>query len=156
MYRSFIILAILCLVAPIAHGDDRQTQVPLAPKAGAYEIGSYRYVLTLIVTNDGRVTEVGSLFRDGLPIAGDDYFRLELSVGSFIWYPVNEQGRMFGWTRIDPDKKHSEWYMALMEPKPDRCANMWRTVMRDPIPGGDRSREDRPPSVDVKGPQRNQ
>lgn len=156
MNRTFLIFAMLLLAAPMADGDEKQTQVPIAPKAGIYEIDSYRYVLTPIVTNAGRVTEVGSLFRDGLPIAGDDYFRLELSVGSFIWYPVNEQGHSYGWTRIDPGMKHSEWYMALIEPKPDRRAGMWRTVMRDPIPKGDRSSKGRPPVVDTKGLPRNQ
>lgn len=133
MKYPLLLLAILWLAPPV-HADDKPAQVPLDPAAGTYEIGDYRYVLSELATNEGRVTQVGTLYRKGLPVAGDDYFRLELPIGSFIWHPPMEGEPATGWSRINPEMKHPRWSMALIEPAPAKDAKFLRTMMRDPIP----------------------
>jgi hypothetical protein len=150
-----LLLTALCLLVSRADASDKPTEVPLHPEAGTYEVGAYRFVLSVVVTNEGQFTEVGSLFRDGLPIAGSDYYRLELPNGSFIWYPPRDGETSQGWTRIDPHMKHSRWSMALIEPAPAQTAKYLRTVMRDPILK-DAPRAKPQPATEEKGPPRNQ
>jgi hypothetical protein len=130
--RHGLLIALLCLATP-SEAADPPAMVPFPAAAGTYDHGDYRFVLSVVVTNEGKVTEVGSLFRGGLPIAGGDYYRLELPLGSFIWFPPKENGPAQGWTRIGPTKQ-SRWSMALIEPNPPKDAKFLRTIMRNPIP----------------------
>lgn len=128
----------MCVIAVQGLAAETPKQVPLEPKVGTYELKPYRYVLTHVIYNDGSITKVGSLFRNGMPVAGTDFYRLELSIGSFIWHPSKPSEysscHLVGWIRIDPTKKHSAWTMALIDSKPAPDAKVLRTVERNPVP----------------------
>jgi hypothetical protein len=134
MKFSVLTLSIACSVACSLGADEVAKQVPIDPPPGAYEVAPFRYVLTQVVNNDGSVTQVGTLSRDGVPVAGSDFYRLELPIGSFIWYPSkpseHSPGDQIGWIRIAPLKKYSRWEMALIEPNPPPNAKLLRTVQR--------------------------
>jgi len=133
--RIFI-SALVCLFASQLSADEKPEQVPLDPKAGTYESGPFRYVLTDVISNDSSVTRVGTLFRGGRPVAGSDYFRLELPIGSFIWYPPKpsapNDSPLAGWIRIDPRRKYPRFTMAVIDPDSTPDAKVWRTVERNP------------------------
>lgn len=128
----FAVALCLLLLGGSARAAAPLREVPLDPQVGDYEIGDYRYVLSEAIGNDGRTIRTGALLRYELPIAGDDFFRLELPIGSFIWHPSHGGDGKQGWQRIDSGKKHPEWYMAVIEP-PAKDARYLRTRRRDPI-----------------------
>src|SRR5438093_20219 len=76
--------------------------VPLEPKPGTYRCESYTFTLQELPRADGKAIQVGSLSLNDIPVAGGNYHRLELPVGSFIWYPQAEDAQSIGWTRINP------------------------------------------------------
>ncbi len=156
MKRLITILLIGAFASTVADGQipagarlEKFSSVPLEPKPGIYECGSYTFFLQELPRADGSAIQAGSLFLDGKPVAGGDYHRLELPIGSFIWYPLTENAKQIGWTRIDPKKKHSRWDMAIISDRKDSRGN-WVTKQK-PSPEeeerdrrGDGSKPDQP------------
>lgn len=118
----------------MALGDkpDPAAPVPLSPKPGVYRSGAYVYTLIELPRSEGKPVLVGSLARDNAVVTGGDYYRLELPSGSFIWYPPAEDQLEVGWTRINPERKHSRWSMAIIAEKKNAQGH-WVTKPRDPI-----------------------
>ncbi|MFN0129834.1 MAG: hypothetical protein ACKV19_24480 [Verrucomicrobiales bacterium] len=146
MKSLITILLIGAFASTVADGqipaDARQekvSSVPLEPKPGIYECGSYTFLLQELPRADGSAIQAGSLYLDGKPVAGGDYHRLELPIGSFIWYPLTENAKQIAWTRIDPKKKHSRWDMAVISDRKDSRGN-WVTKQKPSPEEEDRNR----------------
>lgn len=158
MKRLITILLIGAFAFTIADGQtpadtkrEKVSSVPLEPKPGIYECGSYTFFLQELPRADGSVIQAGSLYLDGKPVAGGDYHRLELPIGSFIWYPPIENANQIGWARIDPGKKHSRWNMAVISDRKDSRGN-WVTKERPSAEEEERNRrpEDGQPEMPDK------
>ena len=146
MKRLITILLIWVFAFTVANGQipadtrhEKVSSVPLEPKPRIYECGPYTFSLQELPRADGSAIQVGSLYLDGKPVAGGDYHRLELPIGSFIWYPPIENAKQFGWTRIDPKKKHSRWDMAVISDRKDSRGN-WVTKDRPSAEKEERNR----------------
>jgi hypothetical protein len=118
--------------------QEKVSSVPVEPKPRIYECGSYTFFLQELPRADGSAIQAGSLYLDGKPVAGGDYHRLDLPMGSFIWYPPTENAKQIGWTRIDPEKKHSRWVIAIISDRKDSRGN-WVTKEK-PSPEEERNR----------------
>lgn len=127
-------------------GDDRI--VPVDPKPGVYPCGAFTYTLLELPRAEGKPLLVGSLAKEGAPVAGGEYYRLELPIGSFIWYPPIADSAEVGWIRIGP-KKYSRWSMAILDEKKN-AQGQWVTRMRDPLPAAPPNpRPAAPPAVHI-------
>jgi hypothetical protein len=124
--------ALLFLSGSVSRGDDPDRGVPLNPKPGVYRCGADVYTLTDLPRAEGKPVQVGLLSRANSAVAGGDYHRLELPIGSFIWDPPTAGRSEVGWTRIDPRRKHSRWTMASIDTRKD-AEGRWITLPRDPI-----------------------